>query len=348
MNGSIVPGVFRAPGERHPCGYRRRVIHFARDLRSGPNAVALRCINVEADKGRFESLQSATQEFIPDVVEKNIRPTFVEAIPEILNLIGDAAAFFFIDPFGTKDIPFEDLLPIFQRKARTEVLITLHTDGIAKKAGWFAKLESSVLKDRENARKLTEHLAAAVDIPLAKLRAGWEDSKAKGGAAVFDERVQRWYVQRLRNPKRTRFECSQSFKVLYRPDRHSSSVCFHLVFGTQKEIGLFKMNNAMAGALEDFYSDLYRGTLFPEYTEEREQEIGRKAMRREILQHFATAEFTIDDVKRHGMQETDYVLKEGDYRDVVFEMRRNDELTRIDSGRISKKSRFRVVPGVQP
>jgi hypothetical protein len=41
-------------------------------------------------------------------------------------------------------------------------------------------------------------------------------------------------------------------------------------------------------------------------------------------------------VKRHGMQETDYVLKEGEYREVVFEMRRNNELTRIDSGPISK------------
>jgi three-Cys-motif partner protein len=346
VDGFAGAGVYTGPPREE--GSPLLIARLARDLRSGPNAVALRCINVEADKGRFESLQSATQEFIPDIVAKNIRSTFVEAIPEVLSLIGDAAAFFFIDPFGTKDIPFGDLLPIFQRKARTEVLITLHTDGIAKKAGWFAKLESPVVKDRENARKLTEHLAVALDIPLAKLRAGWEGSIAKGGTAAFEERVRRWYIQRLRNPKRTRFECSQSFKVLYRPDRHSSSVCFHLVFGTQKEIGLFKMNNAMAGALEDFYADVYRGTLFPEYTEEREQEIGRKAMRREILRQFATTEFTIDDVKRHGMQETDYVLKEGEYRDVVFEMRRQKEVIRIDSGPISKKSRFRVVRGVQP
>jgi hypothetical protein len=96
------------------------------------------------------------------------------------------------------------------------------------------------------------------------------------------------------------------------------------------------MNNAMAGALEDFYADLYRETLFPEYAEEREQEIGRKAVRREILRQFATAELTIDDVKRHGMQETDYVLKEGEYRDVVFEMRRNNEVTRTTADRSAR------------
>jgi three-Cys-motif partner protein len=311
------------------------------NIRTGPNAVALRCINVEADKGRFESLQSATQEFIPDVVEKNIRSTFVEAVPEILTLIGDAAAFFFVDPFGTKDIPFEDLLPIFQRKARTEVLITLHTDGIAKKAGWFAKIDAPNVKDRGNARKLTEHLAAALDIPLEQLRKGWDESRAQGGTSAFEERVRRWYVRRLKNKKRTRFQCSKSFKVLYRPDRHSS-VCFHLIFATQKEIGLFKMNNAMASALEDFYADVYSGTLFPEYADEREQEIGREAVRREILSRFAADAFTVEDVKRHCMQETDCVLKEGEYRKLVSEMRKAGQLERLDIGPMTKEARFRV------
>jgi len=120
----------------------------------------------------------------------------VEAIPQILSQIGDAAAFFFIDPFGTKDIPFEDLLPVFRRKARTEVLITLHTDGIAKKAGWFAKLDSPIVKDRENARKLTEHLAAALDIGTGTGKAVAHDAPficAGPGsrvAAVVDGRLQ--------------------------------------------------------------------------------------------------------------------------------------------------------------
>jgi three-Cys-motif partner protein len=330
------------PAPRQEEGSPLLIARLAREIRTGPNAVTLRCINVEADKGRFESLQSATQEFVPDVVAKNIRSTFVEAIPEILGLIGDAAAFVFIDPFGTKDIPFSDLLPIFQRKATTEVLITLHTDGIAKKAGWFANLDSANKRERENARKLTEHLAAALDIPLDQLRAGWEESLAKGGTAAFEERVRRWYVRRLKKRDLTRFRYVKSFKVLYRPDRQSS-VCFHLIFATQKELGLFKMNNQMANALEDFYADVYRGTLFPEYVDEREQKIGREAVRRVILTEFASKpSFTTEDVKRHCMQETDCVLKEGEYRKLVSEMRKRGELERLDSGPMTKDARFRV------
>jgi three-Cys-motif partner protein len=339
VDGFAGAGVYTGPPQEQ--GSPLLIARLAREIRTGPNAVTLRCINVEADKGRFESLQAATHEFMPDVVEKNIRSTFVEAIPEILNQIGAAAAFFFIDPFGTKDIAFSDLLPIFRRKATTEVLITLHTDGIAKKAGWFAKIDAPNAKDRQNARKLTEHLAAALDIPVEQLRAGWEDSRSTGGTAAFEERVRRWYVRRLKNPQRTRFGYAKSFKVLYRPDRHSS-VCFHLVFGTQKEIGLFKMNNAMANALEDFYTDVYSGTLFPEYAEEREQQIGREAVRREILANFVSKEFTIEDVKRHCMQETDCVLKEGEYRKLVSEMRKNGQLERMDRGPMKKDARFRA------
>jgi three-Cys-motif partner protein len=340
VDGFAGAGVYEGPPRED--GSPLLIARLAREIRTGPNAVTLRCINVEAIPGRFGSLEAATREFVPDVIEKNIRSTFVEAIPEILSLVGDAAAFFFIDPFGTKDIPFGELLPIFRRKARTEVLITLHTDGIAKKAGWFAKLDAPKVKDRENARKLTEHLAAALDTPLETLRSGWEESLAQGGTAAFEERVRRWYVRRLKNPKRTRFTCSKSFKVLYHPHRRSS-VCFHLVFGTQNQIGLFKMNNAMAIALEDFYADVYSGTLFPEYAEEREQQIGREAVRREIRSHFASHDFSIEDVKLHCMQETDCVLKEGEYRKLVSDMRKHGELERTDSGRMTKSARFRVI-----
>jgi len=340
IDGFAGAGVYSGPPRED--GSPLLIARLAGEVRTGPNAVTLRCINVEADKGRFESLEAGTEEFKPDIVEKNIRGSFVDAIPEILERVGDAAAFFFIDPFGTKDIAFKDLLPVFQRAARTEVLINLQTAGIAKKAGWFANFDSAEQRERENARKLTGHLAAALDVSLDRLRSVWEEAMAGGGTMEFEERVRKWYVRRIKASQRTRFKFSKSFKVLYRPHRESA-VCFHLVFGTQRDTGLFKMNNAMANALEDLYDDVYRGTLFPEYAEEREQQIGREAVRREILSHFASKPFTIQEVKLHCMQETDCVLKEGDYRELVFEMRRKNELVRVDSGPISNKSQFCVV-----
>ncbi len=341
VDGFAGSGTYKETGED---GSPLLIARLARRLQTGPNSVTLRCINVEEDKGRFENLAAATADFMPDVVEQNLRGTFVGALPEILERIGNAAAFFFIDPFGTKHIAFKDLLPVFQRTATTEVLVNLQTDGIAKKAGWFANFDSPDAQKRETAPKLTVHPAAALDVSVAQLRAVWQDAMRKGGTDEFEERVRKWYTERIKDSERTSFRFSKSFKVLYRPDRESA-VCFHLVFGTQREIGLFKMNNAMADALEDLYRDLYSNTLFPDHAEERDRETGREAVRRVIRNRFAAAPFTIDEVKLHCMQETDCLLKVGEYRKLVFEMRGAGELERVGTGPISNDTQFRVVPG---
>jgi three-Cys-motif partner protein len=124
VDGFAGAGVYTA-GTHREDGSPLMIARLAEELRGAtPRPIQLHCINVEADKERFESLEAETAVFTPDIVEQNYHSTFIEALPDILRRIGDAAAFFFIDPFGTKDIPFEELLPIFQRKATTEVLIT--------------------------------------------------------------------------------------------------------------------------------------------------------------------------------------------------------------------------------
>src|SRR5438045_1523024 len=54
------------------------IARLAQELRTGPNPVTLRCINVEDARRRFDDLEAATRPFIPEVVETNIRGTFAE------------------------------------------------------------------------------------------------------------------------------------------------------------------------------------------------------------------------------------------------------------------------------
>lgn len=267
-------------------------------------------------------------------------------LPDILARVGNSPAFFFVDPFGTKDIAFNELLPIFRRQWTTEVLITLHTDGIAKKAGWFAHENAADSADREKARKLTEHLAVALDIPLTKLREGWRETGERGNTAAFEERALAYYLKRLRS-NRTRFTFTKPFRVLYyRPDDpfRQTPVCFHLVFATQHEKGLFEMNDAMADALSTFYREVYSDSFFPTFEAEHEQQVGRVAVQRKIGAQFASKPFTIDDVKRHCMQETDCLLKGADYRKLILQMARTRDLQKLDVGTPSNThTRFRLI-----
>jgi three-Cys-motif partner protein len=298
---------------------------------------------VEFNRKRFASLKAATEPFRPNIVEKNYCASFVNVIPDILPRIGSAPAFFFIDPFGTKDIAFSDLVPIFDRRSTTEVLITLHTDGIAKKAGWFAREEDSDPKVREFARKLTDHLAAALDVPIAQLRSRWLATGAKGDTETFETRALTYYLSRLRSP-RTRFSYAKPFRVRYyrAGSLAERPVCFYLVFATGHEKGLFEMNDVMVDALSDFYGEIYSDSFLSVFEPQREQQEGTAAVRREISNHFASTPFTVDDLKRYCMQDT-YLLKSAEYTKLVRDMYRSGELTRLDPGTPSNaKTRYQL------
>jgi hypothetical protein len=133
--------------------------------------------------------------------------------------------------------------------------------------------------------------------------------------------------------------------LYYAPDALTERpVCFPLVFATRHEKGLFVMNDAMAKALDTFYHEVYSETFFPEFEREREQQVGTSAVQREISVHFSSKPFTIDDVKRHCMQNTEFLLKSADYRNLILEMAQTGSLRRLDGGQTSNaRTRFRVI-----
>jgi three-Cys-motif partner protein len=335
------------------------IAKLAQQIKTSSRPFDLRCLNVESNRRRFASLESATEPFRPNIVENNYQASFVDVIPNILNRIADAPAFFFIDPFGTKDIAFNDLLPVFTRASTTEVLITLHTDGIAKKAGWFARENAKDPAVRAMARKFTAHLAAALDVPLEQLRSGWLDTGEKGDTEAFENRVLRYYLRRLRS-KRTRFKFAKPFRVLYYDPNELTEkpVCFHLVFATSHEKGLFVMNDVMADALATFYREVYSDSFRPTFQVEYERQFGTEAVRREIQQSFSSKPFTIDQVKLHCMQDTDYLLSGAEYRSLILELARTGELKKLGKGVASNAhTRFELgrsptsrsaVPGIPP
>jgi three-Cys-motif partner protein len=311
----------------------------------------LKCLNVEADRERYQQLVDATETFADHVVEQNYCAAFTEALPDILRRIGRAPAFVFIDPFGTKGIPFQALLPLFQRTVRTEVLITLHTDGIAKKAGWFAHLDAADPQQRSKACAYTENLAKALGLSRDELYTWWVACGGKTGSGwttMFEQRVLQHYRALLRGPQTT-FQFTKAFPVYYcstdTPPGQAASVCFYLVFGTQHRKGLYKMNDCMVKALDRFYEQEYSLTFFPLFREELDKPREVARLQHEIVTQFRDREFTIDQMKQHLMQESTLLVSEKGYRDAVLGLKRAGRLEQLGRGAMSnERTRFRVRP----
>jgi three-Cys-motif partner protein len=344
VDGFAGPGMYRSPGGEDDPGSPLLVARLAQQIASSQHPFELHCLNVEADPDRFVSLEEVTKPFQPRIVEKNYPASFVDVIPKILGAINTAPSFFFIDPFGTKDIAFRDLERIFQRPHTTEALITLHTHGIAKKAGYFARENSEDPKVRDIATKFTAHLAAALNITVDKLRDGWLTTGAKGNTEEFETRVLEYYLKQLRS-RNTRFKFAKPFRVRYyrAGTLTERPVCFDLVFATGHEKGLFVMNDVMVDALNDFYREIYSDSFLAIFEPQREQQEGTAAVRREIGTRFSETAFTVDQLKRHCMQHA-YLLKSAEYTRLIREMARSGELQKLDPGAPSNaRTRYRVI-----
>jgi three-Cys-motif partner protein len=309
----------------------------------------LKCINVEANHERFRRLQQATAPFVDQIVEQNYHASFIRVLDEILCKIGNAPAFFFLDPFGTKGIPFTDLLPVFNRTAPTEVFITLHTDGIAKKAGWFRALDDTNIRKRKTALALTEHLSRALSISHDELYAWWKEYVLgnNGGTVAFEQRVLQHYQTVLKGPQTT-FQFTKAFPVYYyrqdAPPHEETPVCFYVIFGTQHKKGLYVMNDCMVKARDQFVAQEYSLTFFPQFGEDIDKPKELVRLQQEILARFRDTPFTIEQMKQRLTQESFLLVKRGEYREAVLELKQSGRLQQMDNGRMTNEgTRFQVV-----
>jgi three-Cys-motif partner protein len=350
IDGFAGPGIYPGAAGEIEYGSPVRIAEFGRQLRESDKPFTLKCLNVEANRQRYQRLREATAAFHDQIVEKNYLASFTDVLGDILRRIGDAPAFFFLDPFGVKDIPFGDLLPLFNRRERTEVFITLHTDGMAKKAGWFAHLDDADMRERKKALGLVENVAKALHLSRDELYSWWIKCGGKEGngwTSAFEQRVLKRYRTMLRVPN-TRFQFTKAFPVhYYRPDAppgEKAPICFYLVFGTQNEEGLYEMNDCMLRALKQFYKQEYSHTLFPSFDEEPEEPQQRSRLQQEILTRFPDTTFTINQAKQHLMQESLLLVTRGEYRKAVIGLKQAGRLQQLDPGNASNEStRFRVI-----
>lgn len=100
---------------------------YAKEIYDKSRRYRLHCINVEYREDWFKQLDQATQEIAPGLVT-NYLGSFSEKIPEIVDQMGRAPCFAFIDPFGIKPITLESLRPLLIRPF-TDILINFN--GIA-------------------------------------------------------------------------------------------------------------------------------------------------------------------------------------------------------------------------
>lgn len=171
-----------------------------------------RAVFIEHDRERFESLQRATQR--TPIESQVLQGSFEELIPQIIKIVGNSFAFYFVDPTGWKGVPLRKLRPLLANR-NAELLINFMYDYVNR------FLES------ENVRK------SIVDFfggPVEGIKTGTERE-----SSILD-----LYRNRLREEGRHALATSTRIRKPL-----ESRAYFHLVYVTHHVKGLVEFKNVV-------------------------------------------------------------------------------------------------------
>jgi len=193
---------------------------------------ALRCINVEEDPDNFASLTANTVNYAPVVT--NLPGAFGDQVDQILGMVKQQPAIFFLDPFGLKGIEWRYLSRVGQRSSITEILMRVNPSDLQRLAGFWNSADPGAAA---KCQLLTDYF----------------------GFSSRDEWLKVWLsdgVEGLINLYMTRLR--QLFKFAYRCAIRSinGSLKYYLLFATHHAKGAVLMNDTVYLRESDYQRDV--------------------------------------------------------------------------------------------
>lgn len=205
----------------------------------------LRCINVEADQDCFDNLDKNTSQY--GDVAINHCGAFEDYIDQILVLIEDRPAIFFIDPFGLKGIEWEHLYPVLKRHHKTELLLRINPQDISRLAGFSDSEAPGAEKKRQVLTDLYGFSDSDIWIQV------WEQDGTDGLIKLYLDRIQNAMCRKN----------NQSYVYTYSIKTIEGRLKYYLIFATRHPKGAILMSNIIYGREKDYERDV------KEYEQER-------------------------------------------------------------------------------
>ena len=222
-----------------------RMAELAQQYEREGKSYSFRCINVEENDGYFANLQEETAKF--GNIVQNIHGRFADNLDQILRVIGNQPAIFFLDPFGIKGIDWSAVRKIINRKAKTDLWIRFDHIDVRRLNGNYEVNEKKfdilpTVFGIQNEEYLHSLLASG-DTPEERIKACME---------LYRDQLE----QEFRKAKGTGYADAYAIKSLTGLDK------YYLIFATSHEKGIVLASNTVYTVEDDYQQELqeYRET----------------------------------------------------------------------------------------
>jgi three-Cys-motif partner protein len=244
------------------------------------------CLFADAHSGHRAALERNLSDYIQASMTETPYEECVQAVTRALDVGAGSTIFFYLDPYGIKDLEFEMLRMIYERDRRrsTEVLINFNFRTFMRMSGNWKYGDSA----SEVARKVKEGKTETVN----RVMGGdyWQNiitdntlNKIEREEAVINEylaRVRQFFSYAYAIPVKERKEDDQGI-----PDDELAR--YHLIFGTRNARAVVYMNDVALNALSPYLRQFKENLLF-DFTPQRYQSVSREAVKMAIVESIDT------------------------------------------------------------
>lgn len=286
--------------------------------------VGIACIFSDAHPAHRVELERCLASYIAKRIAEKPLSDFPQALTRALQIGKGSTLFFYLDPYGIKDLDFETVKQIYERNPAqsTEVLINFSFKTFMRMSGNWSYTDSA----DEVARKVKEEKRDTV----TRVMGGDYWIQIVTNPALTKIQREDAIVQAYMERVRTYFKYTYSIPVKEIDDPGGSVPTddlakYHLIFGTRSPRAVLYMNDVAYNALEPYFNKFKEGLLFS-MLPSRYEPTSQERIKEEILKIVASRSLKRPDIIEAIVTKFFLQYKSKEYRaiidDLVFKEKR--------------------------
>jgi len=257
----IIVDAFSGPG-RFGDGLEGSPFIICRAIDSAPkHGVGIACVFSDSHPAHRVALEDCLASYIRKGIAAKPLSEFSEALSAALQAGRGATLFFYLDPYGIKDLDFATVKQIYERdtKQSTEVLINFSFKTFMRMSGNWSYSDTAADVSRKIKEAKVETVNSVMDgdywigiITNPKLNKIERENAVVG---AYLERVRQFFRYTYSIPVKELDDSAGSVPI-------DDLAKYHLIFGTRSPRAVVYMNDVTLNALEPYFRQFKDGLLF--------------------------------------------------------------------------------------
>ena len=280
------------------------------------------CLFADAHPGHRAALERNLAEYIRRGMSEPPYEECAQALTRALEIGAGSTVFFYLDPYGIKDLEFDMVRQIYERntKRSTEVLINFNFRTFMRMSGnWdYGDSPSEVSRKVKESKTETVNRVMGGDYWHSIITDPKLDKIAREDAVInaYLECVRQFFTYAYGIPVKERKEYEYGI-----PDDELAR--YHLIFGTRSPREIVYMNDVALNALEPYLRQFKEGLLF-DFTPQRYQSVDRERAKKAIVDTVSSRPLKRPDIYEVVIPQFFMHYRKKDYRAMIDELTFNE------------------------